>query len=46
MSPEKRQEIIGDLRLKNSIIMEYQKIVNLSESTPNQTSKFTTKNLN
>ena len=26
--------------------MEYQKIVNLSESTPNQPSKFTTKNLN
>ena len=28
----------------NSIIMEYQKIINLLKNTPNQTSKFRTKN--
>ena len=28
----------------NSIIMEYQKIINLLENTPNQSSKFRTKN--
>ena len=43
MSPEKGQEIIDDLRLNNSIIMEYQKIINLREKTPNQPSKFRTK---
>ena len=40
MSPEKRQDIIDDLNI--SIIMEYQKIINLLENTPNQPSKFTT----
>ena len=40
-SPDKRQKIIGKL----SIMMEYQKIVNLLENTPDQLYKFRTKNL-
>ena len=40
-SPEERQKIIGKL----SIMMEYQKTVNLLENTPDQPYKFRTKNL-
>ena len=45
MSPEERQKIIDNLRsVYNSIIMEYQKIINLLNKTPNQPTKFRTKN--
>ena len=45
MSPEKREQIINDLILRyNNITMEYQKIINLLDNTPNQPSKFKTKN--
>ena len=45
MSPEERQKIIDNLRsVYNSIIMEYQKIINLLSKTPNQPTKFRTKN--
>ena len=48
ISPEKRQQIIDELRLVwkqyNNIIMEYQKIINLLDNTPNHLSKFRTKN--
>ena len=40
MSPEERQNIIDNLR---SIII-YQKIINLLDNTPNQPTKFRTKN--
>ena len=42
--PEKRQQIIDDLRLFwHHIKMEYQKITNLSGTTPDQVSRFITK---
>ena len=49
---ELRQKIIDDLRLKKenywwskiNIIMEYQKIIHMFDNTPNQPSKFRTKN--
>ena len=44
---EKRQEIIDELGLCNYITMEYQKnqkVINLLNNTPNQLSKFRTKN--
>ena len=45
MSPEERPKIIDNLRsVYNSIIMEYQKIINLLNKTPNQPTKFRTKN--
>ena len=45
ISPEKREQIINDLILRyNNITMEYQKIINLLDNTPNQPSKFKTKN--
>ena len=45
ISPEKREQIINDLILRyNNITMEYQKIINLLDNTPNQPSKFETKN--
>ena len=45
MSPEEKQKIIDNLRsVYNSIIMEYQKIINLLNKTPNQPTKFRTKN--
>ena len=45
ISPEKREQIINDLILQyNNITMEYQKIINLLDNTPNQPSKFKTKN--
>ena len=51
ISPELRQKIIDDLRLKDEnywcsaidIIMVYQKIINLLDNKPNQPSKFRTK---
>ena len=47
ISPEKRQQIIDDLRLiwqYNNMTMEYQKIANLLYNASNQRSKFRTKN--
>ena len=52
ISPEPRQVIINDLRLKEenywwskiNIIMEYQKMINLLDNTPNQPTKCRTKN--
>ena len=42
--PEKRQEIINDLRLFwHDIIMEYQKITNLLGKTPGEVPRFITK---
>ena len=41
--PEKKQKVIDYLRLIN-IIMKYHKIVNLLDYTPDQRSKFRTKN--
>ena len=38
--PEERQQIINDLRL----IMEYQKIINLTDNTQYEPSKFRTRN--
>ena len=40
ISPEERQKIIDDLKFINTIIMEYQKIINLLGNAPNQPSKF------
>ena len=44
--PEERQKIRDELRLmqQHNIIIEYQKIINLLDDTPNQPSKFKTKN--
>ena len=49
LSPEERQKIIDNLRLiiivyYDSIIMVYQKVINLLDNTWNQPSKFRTKN--
>ena len=46
ISPEKRQQIIDELRLalQYNIIMEYQKTVNLLDNTSNQPSNFRIKN--
>ena len=44
ISPEKRQYIIHELRLANTI-MEYQKIINLLDNTSNQPFNFRTKQL-
>ena len=41
---KKTSKTIDDLTLKNSTIMEYQKIINLLANTPEQQSKFKTKN--
>ena len=46
-SPEKRQQIIDDLRLikqYNNIIMEYRKIADLLDNVLHQPPKFKTKN--
>ena len=43
ISPEKRQKIIDDLRLKQQYNTGIPKKINLLENTPNQPSKFTTK---
>ena len=54
LSPELRQRIIDDLRLKEEnyyfiiniiIIMEYQKVINLLDNSTNQPSKFINKKL-
>ena len=45
ISPEERHKIIHDLRLMLSVIIEYQKIMNLLDNTPNQPSRFRTKNM-
>ena len=44
ISPEKRQYIIHELRLANTI-MEYQKIINLLDNTSNQPFNSRTKQL-
>ena len=45
ISPEKRQQIIDDLRFfQYHIKMEYQKITNLLGTTPNEVPRFITKN--
>ena len=45
ITPEKRQQIIDDLRLFwHHIKMEYQKITNLLSTTPNEVPKFLLKN--
>ena len=46
ISPEEKQKITDNLDniIDNIIIMEYQKIINLLENTPNQPTKFRTKN--
>ena len=44
ISPEERQEIIDDLRLLYQCNNGYQKIINLLDNTPNQPTKFRTKN--
>ena len=41
---KKISKTIDDLTLKNSAIMEYQNIINLLANTPEQQSKFKTKN--
>ena len=41
---QRKQKIIDDRSLINSIIMKYQKIINFLDNTPNQPSKFRTKN--
>ena len=41
----RKTEIIDDRRLNNNVIMEYQQIINVLDNTPNQLSKFRTKNL-
>ena len=43
MSPEERQKTIDNLR--SIIIMEYQKVINLLDNTPNQPTEFRTKKL-
>ena len=45
ISAEERHKIIHDLRLIMSMIIEYQKIINLLDNTPNQPSKFRTNNM-
>ena len=40
ISPEERQKIIDDLKFINTIIMEYQKTINLLGNAQNQPSKF------
>ena len=44
ISPEEIQKTADDLTLKNSTMMEYQSIINLLANTPEQQSKFKTKN--
>ena len=44
ISPEKRQQIIDELRLVQQYIMKYQKLINLLDNASNQSSKFRTKN--
>ena len=45
ISPEERQKIYWQSKINfNSIIIEYQKIINLLDNTPNQPAKFRTKN--
>ena len=41
---QRKQKIIDDRSLINSIIMKYQKIINFLDNTPNQPSNFRTKN--
>ena len=43
MSPEKNKTLLIIYDYSNSIIMEYQKIINLLENTPDQPKKFRTK---
>ena len=42
LSPEERSNIVDNLDI--NIIMEHQKIINLLDNTPNQPTKFRTKN--
>ena len=45
VSPKDRRKIIDELYILYNIIMEYQKIANLIDDTPNQPSEFRTRNL-
>ena len=44
ISPKKTKKYWWSKINYNGIIIEYQKIINLLENTPNQSSKFRTKN--
>ena len=44
LSKKGKEKLLIIWYLNNSIIMEYQKIINLSENTPNQPTTFRTKN--